>query len=233
VRDDFPVWSGRYDRDSADVLAIQDEISLGIVNSLRLNLGHGRRRYETSVEAYDSYLRARAMETQPRTTGMRESIAPFEQAIAQDPSFAPAYAGLAAAHAAISGFDDVNRKEDLQRMRDAVRKAIQLDPWLAEAHEALGAVEARDGEWAAAEKSFRRSIELDPNDSRAHSDFSLLLLLPLGRVEEAVRQVRTAVKIDPLSPDAQAAAADVLRFAGSTESLLPTALHRASAWVGL
>jgi adenylate cyclase len=214
VRDDFPLWSGRYDRELTDVFAIQDEISRGIVNSLRVKLGRGRRRYETSTEAYDLYLRARAKETRPQTTGMTESIEPFEQAIAKDPAFAPAYAGLAAAHAAISGFDNVNRQDDLIRMRDAARKAVQLDPLLAEAHEALGAVQARDAEWAESEKSFRRSIELDPSDSRAHSDFSMLLLLPLGRVEEAVTQARIAAKMDPLSPDVQAAAADVLRWAG-------------------
>ena len=64
VRDDFPLWSGRFDRELTDVFAIQDEISLGIVNNLRLKLGRGRRRYETSVEAYDLYLRARALPDQ-------------------------------------------------------------------------------------------------------------------------------------------------------------------------
>ena len=116
VRDDFPVWSGRYDREVTDVFAIQDEISRGIVNSLRVKLGRGRRRYETSVEAYDFYLRARAFEMQPALRGIERSLGPFEQAIANDPSFAPAYAGLAAAHAAKSGFDDpVDRADKLSR----------------------------------------------------------------------------------------------------------------------
>ena len=64
VRDDFPMWSGRFDRELTDVFAIQDEIALGIVNNLRLKLGGGRRRYETSLEAYDLYLRARALPNQ-------------------------------------------------------------------------------------------------------------------------------------------------------------------------
>ena len=71
VRDDFPLWSGKYDRELTDVFAIQDEISRGIVNSLRLKLGRGRRRYETSVEAYDLYLRARALQMQRGLTGLR------------------------------------------------------------------------------------------------------------------------------------------------------------------
>jgi TolB-like protein len=213
VRDDFPVWSGRYDRESTDVFSIQDEISRGIVNSLRLKLGHGRRRYETSVEAYDLYLHARALETEPLTDGIRQSIEPFEQVIGKDPSFAPAYAGLAAAHAALSGFDVADRPDDLSKMRKAAEKAIQLDPLLAEAHEALGAVQARDAQWAQSEKSFRRSLELDPNNSKSHDDFSMFLLLPLGRIQEAVTQAELAKQMDPLSRDAQANLAYVLRSA--------------------
>ena len=97
VRDDVPLWSGKYDRELTDVFAIQEEISRGIVNSLRLKLGRGRRRYETSTEAYDLYLRARAL------SWRHESIGVFEKAIATDPAFAPAYAGLAAAYAFDSG----------------------------------------------------------------------------------------------------------------------------------
>ncbi len=103
VRDDFPLWSGRYDRELPDVLAIQDEISRGIVNSLRLKLGHGRRRYEISSEVYDSYLQARALSVDRGLQGINRSIGPLEEVVAKDPSFAPAYADLAAASAARSG----------------------------------------------------------------------------------------------------------------------------------
>src|SRR5262249_58598096 len=72
ARDDFPLWSGKFDRELTDVLAIQEEISRGIVNSLRLKLGRGRRRYETSTEAYDLYLRARALEIQRGISGLNE-----------------------------------------------------------------------------------------------------------------------------------------------------------------
>src|SRR6185295_488101 len=102
VRDDLPLWSGRYDRDLTDVFAIQDELSRNIVNQLRLKLGRGRRRYETSVEAYDYYLRARALENSG-FSGRVASIGPFQQAIARDSSFAPAYAGLAAAYVVRTG----------------------------------------------------------------------------------------------------------------------------------
>src|SRR5262245_37905335 len=100
ARDDFPIWSGRYDRELTDVFAIQDEISRGVVNSLRLKLGQGRRRYETSTEAYDLYLRGRAKGPSGNPS---PRIPFFEQAIAKDPSFAPAYVGLAVAHLTLSG----------------------------------------------------------------------------------------------------------------------------------
>jgi TolB-like protein/Flp pilus assembly protein TadD len=214
VRDDFPIWSGRYDRELTDVLAIQDDISRGIVNSLRLKLGRGRRRYETSVEAYDLYLRARALETQSGLSGLNESVPPFEKAIAKDPSFAPAHAGLAAAYAARSGQFAFERGGELAKMRAAAEKAIHLDPLLAEAHDALGMANARDGQWEQSEKSFRRAIELDHSRVLSYDHFAMFLLLPLGRIEEALRQLHVAEKTDPLSPHIHYQLAYVLLSAG-------------------
>lgn len=204
VRDDFPVWSERFDRDLTDVFAIQDEISRGIVNSLRLKLGHGRRRYETSVEAYDLYLRARVLEIQGPSTGARgQSIKLFEEAIAKDPSFTPAYAGLAALHALRSGFAKLDYAQESAKMRIAAEKAIQLDPLLAEAHDAMGMAHAGDARWGQSEKSFRRAIELDPSRSLSHEHFAVFFLLPVGRVEEAVSEMRAAERADPLSRSVQ------------------------------
>jgi tetratricopeptide (TPR) repeat protein len=222
VRDDFPLWSGRYDREMTDVFAIQDEISRGIVNSLRLKLGSGQRRYETSAEAYDLYLRARALEIQSGLPGWNQSIGPFEEVIAKDPAFAPGYAARAAAHAARSGQSEigqfpVDRGEEMSKMRATAEKAIRLDPLLAEAHDALGLVYGRDAKWEQSEKSFRRAMELDPNRAESHCHFVMFFLLPLGRVKEALKQVRIAEKIDPLSPNVQAKVAWVLLAAGKYE----------------
>jgi TolB-like protein len=207
VRDDFPLWSGRYDRELPDVLAIQDEISRGIVNSLRLKLGRGRRRYETNAEAYDLYLRARARaEDQTGLRGLESSIPFFEQTIVKDPSFAPAYAGLAVACAGLSGMDRFNadqRSELISKMRVAAEKAIELDPLSAEAHRALGLMYARDAQWGQSEKSFRRSLQLDPNSSGTRADLIIYLLLPLGQFEQAVAEARMADKADPLGRQVQ------------------------------
>src|SRR5215831_5158388 len=197
ARDDFPIWSGRYDRELTDVFAIQDEISRGIVNNLRLKLGQGRRRYETSTEAYDLYLRARALEREgPSDPSPRIPV--FEQAIAKDPSFAPAYAGLAVAHLILSGQRGNDALTEVAEMRAAAEKAIQLDPLSAEAYEALGAAYAREAQWDQAEKSFRRSIEVQPGRQESHGYFAMYYLLPLARVDEAIRQLQIAEKSDPL-----------------------------------
>ncbi len=198
ARDDLTVWSERYDRALTDVFRIQDEISRGIVNSLRLKLGRGRRRYETSAEAYDLYLRARAMGIQNGLSGEIESGNQFEQAIARDPSFAPAYAGLAAAHAARYGSGYFNPGDESPKMQAAAERALELDPLLAEAHGAMGMVYANQAQWARAEASFRRALELDPHDSVIYGNYALELLFPLGRVAEAVRQLRIALKHDPI-----------------------------------
>jgi TolB-like protein/Flp pilus assembly protein TadD len=214
VADDFPLWSGRFDRELKDVFAIQDEISYGIVNNLRLKLGRGRRRYETSVEAYSLYLHARALPILP-VPSLGESIGRFNQVIAKDPSFAPAYAGLAAASAWRSVvFPADHPTDELAKMRAAAEKAIQLDPLLAEAHDALGLVYAREAQWEQAEKSFRHAIELDPNRSETYSHFAMWLLLVLGRLDEALQQLRIAEKADPLSAQVQLFLADILISAG-------------------
>jgi TolB-like protein/Flp pilus assembly protein TadD len=217
VRDDSSVWSNKFDRALKDVFAIQDQISLQIVNNLRLTLGGGRRRYETSVEAYDLYLHARAIPDQRNRRFAIEAERIYEQVIEKDPLFAPAYAGLASAYAASSaqGFND--HTAELTEMRVAAEKAIKIDPLLAEAHDALGMVYTRDGQWAQSEKSFRRAIELEPNDSGTYNDYSNWLLLPLGRTEEAVREMRVAANVDPLSPLVQRRLANMLIAAGRYE----------------
>jgi TolB-like protein/Flp pilus assembly protein TadD len=213
--DDHPVWSSKFEREWTDVISIQDEISRGIVNSLRLKLGRGQRRYETSAEAYDLYLHARAAGAL-RFPGDPEVTDMFEKAIAKDPSLAPAQAGLAAAYAWRSAESPrgAARDEALEKMQAPAQKAIQLDPLLAEAHSALGMVYARNGQWDAAERSFRRAVAIEPNLSFAHEALGRFFLWPLGRIDEAVREMRAAERNDPMSPQAHYELADALLSAG-------------------
>ncbi len=201
--DDSAVWSAKFERPASDVLAIQDEISRTIVNSLRVKLGRGRRHYEASAEAFDFYLRARA-------AGLPDSIGLFQQAIAKDPSFAPAYAGLASTYAYRTGNTFNDSDGELPKMRAAAEKAIELDPLLAEAHGAMGMVYARDGQWALSEASFRRAIELDRNRSESYGDFAVYVLMQQGRIHEALDEMRIAQRSDPLSAEVRSQLAYVL-----------------------
>jgi Flp pilus assembly protein TadD len=201
--DDSPVWSGKFERPASDALAIQDEISRAIVNNLRVKLGRGRRHYEASAEAYDSYLRARA-------AGLIDGVGLFQQAIAKDPSFAPAYAGLASSYAYRTGNTLNDSDQELPKMRAAAEKAIELDPLLAEAHSALGMAYARDGQWALSEASFRRAIELDRNRSVTYGDLAIYVLMPQGRIREALHEMRMAQRSDPLSAEVRSELAHVL-----------------------
>ena len=217
ARDDLSLWSGKFNEPITDVLTIQEELSRNIVNALRLKLGRGRRRYETSAKAYDLYLRARATDVQIDFASLNRAANLYQQAIGEDPSFAPAYAGLAATYSHLSDADqpdEVERNVDFSKMRDTVEKALQLDPLLAEAHDAMGAIYAREGQWKESEKSFRRSLELDPSNSVTRRHFARFLLVPLGRIDEALAQVRMAEKADPLSPSTWFGLSYVLFSAG-------------------
>jgi TolB-like protein len=171
VAGDVPLWADRFDRELKDIFAIQDEISRAIVNRLRLTLGKGQRRYDSNPEAYELYLKARAIldrrSAPPARSGLPAAKL-FAQVIERDPAFAPAYAGLANAHAVASlspyrgpQGETVRFDENHAIVRSAAVKALELDPLLAEAHAAMGWVYAREFDWQNAEKSFRRAIELN------------------------------------------------------------------------
>jgi TolB-like protein/cytochrome c-type biogenesis protein CcmH/NrfG/predicted Ser/Thr protein kinase len=220
VADNTLLWSNRFDRELKDIFAIQDEISRSIVNELRLKLGRGQRLYNTNLEAYDMYLRARALVRHVGPQENRAAAELFNQVTAKDPAFAPAYAGLADAWAAISG----NRADGAVRpdeafafMKPAAERALQLDPLLAEAHAAMGVVLARDRKWADAEAAFRRATELNGNLSSIPMNFVTSTLLPQGKVDQSVKVLRAALRRDPLSVDVQARLAYVLVCAGRYE----------------
>ena len=129
----------------------------------------------------------------------RQSVPVFEQAIAKDPTFAPAYAGLALAHVLLSGNFKYDIPEEVAKIRPAAERAIQLDPLSAESYDALGAAYAREAQWEQSEKSFLRAMEIQPGRAESHTHLAAYLLLPLGRIDQAIQQLRIAEKNDPLS----------------------------------
>ena len=221
VAGDVPVWSGKFDRELKDVFAIQDEISLAIVNKLRLTLGTGQRRYDTSVDTYELYLKARELVVRKGTANAQKGAELFEQVIARDPAFVPAYAGLADAYAFMSQeIVGISFQTALSRMRPAAAKALELDPLLGEAHAAMGLVYSRERDWQNAQGSFKRAIELNPSLTHIYTNYTLSTLVPLGQLEEAERVAHEALRTDPLSLDAQRNLAMVQIFAGRYEEAI-------------
>ena len=129
------------------------------------------------------YLRARAITGGYGIPEIRQSVSLFQQAIEKDPSFAPAYAGLAEAHVLLSGNFNNDIPEQLAKIGPAAEKAVQLDPLSAESYDALGAAHARQGQWEQSEKSFRRAIEMQPRRPESHTHFAIFFLA-LGRIDE-------------------------------------------------
>ena len=172
----------------------------------------GLQRYAKSA-AYDLYLSARA-QYRPGEELPDSNVDVYQQAIAKDPAFAPAYAGLAAAYAFLSSSPTGDRKDSLVKMQAAAQRAVQLDPLSPEAHDAMGVVYARLGQWDQSRQSFTRAIELDPNAPAARLDSVMNLFLPVGWISNALQQVRLAEKTDPRSPDVQDVYAYVLISVG-------------------
>lgn len=198
----FQIWSDSYDRTVDDVFAIQDEIAGAIVEALRLQLVPGASRIRAgtgSIRAHDAYLLGLARWHGRTEADLLRALAYFEEAIAQDGSFAPAYAGLALTYALLPAYTDISAAEAAERGSTAAARALALNAQLAEAHAAIGQI-ARGLEWnlAAAEMAFRRAIDFQPSYGMGHQWYAEVLLIT-GRLEEARVELDRALALDPLS----------------------------------
>jgi serine/threonine-protein kinase len=223
VAGDVPLWADKFDRELKDIFVIQDEISRAIVNKLRLTLGRGQRRYDTNVEAYELYLKARALVDRRGMVNAQNAAELFEQVIAKDAAFAPAHAGLASAYAFMSvPYRGISFETAYPIMRPAAVEALQLDPLLAEAHAAMGWVYAYEHDWADAEKAFQQAIKLNPTLTQTYTSYSISTLQPLGKFDEALRLLQVAARNDPLSLDVLREIGEVQFFAGRYDEAIDT-----------
>jgi TolB-like protein/DNA-binding winged helix-turn-helix (wHTH) protein/Flp pilus assembly protein TadD len=206
VREGRPLWAHTFDERLTDIFAVQDSISAQVAQALTLKLtGEEQRllakRYTENVEAYQSYLRGRYFWNKRNEEALVKSIVYFNEAITRDPSYALAYAGLADAHSVIGfyQFGKLPPEESFQKAKTAALKALELDETLAEAHASLAlSVGDVDHDEVAAEREFKRAIELNPNYATAHHWYSDFLAIT-GRPTEAMTETRRALELDPLS----------------------------------
>jgi len=201
---DQHLWAKSYERDSRDVLAMQDEIALAIAREINVELTPDERArfansHTVNPEAHDAYLSGRYYLSSPTEERIRKALDQFEQAIKIDPNFALPYTGLADAY--IWGDDwYFPATEVMPKAKAAAEKAVQLDDTIAEAHFSLGAVKVQyDFDWPGGENEFRRAIALNPNYAHAHGSYGFYLAVR-GRLDDAVAQAKLAASLDPLSP---------------------------------
>jgi serine/threonine-protein kinase len=202
--DGYQLWSERYDREIEDVFALQDDIAATIVETLRLELagaeGPRVRRGTADVEAYQDYLKGRYWWNQRQEGGLRKAVGFFEAAIAKDPSYALAHAGLADSYSVIGFYGFMPPREAFARAKRAAETALRLEPDLAESHVSMAFVHFWfDWDFDKAEVEFRRAAAIDPDNINAHM-FLGQMLAAIGRVDEAEVEWKRAIEIDPLSP---------------------------------
>jgi len=199
------LWTETYDRKIEDLFAIQEEISRAIVQTLQPRLvtpaiRHGEHSPEC-LEAYNLYLKGRFQWNKRTAEGLKRSVQHFEQAIGLDPGFALGYAGLADAYTLLADYGLVNSGDIMPAAKSAARKALEIDPTLAEAHTSLGLIRSiYDWEWAEAETHYRRAMELNPGYATTHYWFAVDYLGTMGRTDEAFAEIELAQQLDPLSP---------------------------------
>lgn len=212
-RDEVVLWEERYDRAPYDVAGVAAEIARGTIAALYpeeagadISLAGVN---SSDPVAYDLYLRARHSWRQRTREELQQAVVYYEGAIERDPTFAMAYAGLADAYVNLSNFGYREGGEAIARARVAAERGRALAPELAETNASVGFVLASQHDFAASEAAFRRAVELNPDYAWAHHYYTLLLLM-LGRTDEALEQNRHALAADPLSLPANATRGIVL-----------------------
>ena len=240
VADGHQLWSERYDREMADVFAIQDDIAAAVFEALRERfdaqpVSQSARRYTDNIEAYSLYLQGRHAWNQWEPQSFQQAEKFFRQALELDDRYAPAWCGLADTFSVVASFGIFPPRLIYPQAKQAAERALALDPNLAEAWTSLGATEALyDWNWAEAEKHLRHAIELRPGWAVAHQALGLCVMTPQRRFAEAEECLRRALDQDPFSPSLLQSAfyAAVLRedlpraqaLCGQMEALVPRSI---------
>ena len=222
---DEHIWAGEYQREYQSILEVQEEVARNIVEQIQLNLTPEDRARLASKppvdpEAYESYLRGRYYFNQRTEDALHKSIASFQQAIARDPAYAPAYSGLAEAYAMLGFRGGFPLKDALSDAKKAALKAIELDDTLAEPHASLAFIaETYEWDWPAAERQYKQALELNPGYAQAHNWYGGYLTYT-GRFNEGVAEAMRARELDPLSLPLNNALAGRLLAAGRYDEAL-------------
>jgi TolB-like protein/DNA-binding winged helix-turn-helix (wHTH) protein/tetratricopeptide (TPR) repeat protein len=199
VSTDMHLWADAYERGASEILDLQRTLSTDIARRINIFLKPLDRVRVVNPEAYGLYLKGRYAFHQYTSRGWQDAIERFNEAIAKDPAFAPAYSGLAETYLVAGTYGAIPNEEALARGKASAARALQLDDGLASAHYALATIHTwYDWDWAGAEHEFRRGLELNPQDALGRNWHSGYLSL-LGRHDEAIAEQERARELDPLS----------------------------------
>jgi TolB-like protein/Tfp pilus assembly protein PilF len=222
---DEHIWAEEYQREDRSILELQDDVARSISGRIESSLlPQGRARLPTastvSPEAYEDYLRGRYYFNQRTEDALNKSIASFQRAIGREPNYALAYCGLADAYALLGFRGSFPSKDALSHAKAAALKAIELDDTLAEAHASRAFIaETHEWDWTTAEREYKRALELNPGDARAHHWYAGYLLY-VGRLDEGIAEAKRARDLDPLSLPVNNALAGRLLVAGRVDEAL-------------
>jgi serine/threonine protein kinase/tetratricopeptide (TPR) repeat protein len=205
VADGYHMWSRRFDREMEDVFEIQDEISLAVVDNLKVKLvapDRARlvRRFTENPEALNLYLQGRYFWNRRSEVGLKKALDYFQKAVDIDPTYALPHVGFADTFIHLANYGFVPPGESYARGRAAATKALEIDDTIGEAHASLGWIHTHyDWDWRAAEREFQRSLELSPAYAWAHLWYGIMLG-ETGRFDEAIERAGRAQQLDPVSP---------------------------------
>jgi serine/threonine-protein kinase len=199
------LWSERYDRELDDVFAIQDEISLAIVDNLKVKLLRKEKdklvkRYTEDLQAYQLYLKGNYFINKYAADEVRKGLESFHEAVAKDPNFALALCGIGTAYASFGTLSLLPADEAFSKAKDYLTKALAIDNTIAEIHVALGKIALfYEWDWEEVEKRQERALALNPGSGEVHAWYSWYLVIA-GRYAEAIAEVTKAQELDPLLP---------------------------------
>jgi len=223
------IWAEQYDRKMADLLATQREIATTITQKLELKLSGNdtkgiTKKYTDNNEAYQLYLKGRYAFGKRTKDEMLRAVDYFQQAIKLDPKFALAYARIAETYGSMPAYPYMVPKDAFPPAKAAAQKALEIDPTLAEAHTFLAySLVIYDWNFADGERSFKRAIELDPNNVSAHFRYGQIYLAPVGRLDEGLAEIKRGYDGEPLDMNMGGTLAWAYTIAGQKDKALELA----------
>jgi serine/threonine protein kinase/Tfp pilus assembly protein PilF len=221
----YHFWAEQYEREMEDIFSIQDEITMAVVDKLRVSLLGGesealKKRPTENLDAFNLYLMGRYWWNMRTERSYRKALEFFGQAIKEDPSYALAYVGIADCYNLLGWYGFLSPREAFLKSRDAAQKAIRIDETLPEARASLGWINVNyDRDWEAAEREYKRALEGKPSYASGHQWYSEFLSY-MGRHDEAIREAKVASDLDPLSLIIGSDLGQVLYYARDAEGAI-------------